>query len=322
MNNKVVGKTEKILDDFVNNVEMNIRYNFMNDGIKLIIDGRGYLFGYELISNLTRPVLSMLQSRTIESKLIITSYVNPAISDELKKSNINFLDAHGNCHLNTDEYFIYVKGMKNKDSVQNLPNKNYNITDIKLIFSLLTNPELLNGTQRNMSYSSNIPLGSVGKVLKKLQDQNLIAEFSKGYIIKNKKELFQKWCASYGDKFKPKIFLGRYRGKIDINTNIDGVWGGEPAAYLLKKIIKPEILTVYIEKEKLSNFLLSNRLIRDSEGNIELYDSSWLKADLYNGQSGTVHPYIIYADLLSTGNQRAIEAAKIIYGDFIEDQLK
>jgi len=322
MNNGMIDKLKQILDDFVKNIKIDIRYKLNNNGIKLIIDGRDQLLNYEFISNLTRPVLSMLLSRKPHDKLIITNYVNPVISDEMKNSNINFLDAHGNCHIRAGEFFFYVKGMKNLNSQLEIPKKDYNITDIKLIFSLLANPELLNGSQRKMSSLSSIPLGSVGKILKKLQGQNFLVSYTKGYMIKNKRELFQKWCISYEDVFKPKMFLGNFHGKIDTGTNIDSVWGGEPAAYLLKKIIKPEILTVYIKKEKLNKFLLSNRLVKDADGKIEIYDSSWLNNEVYDEMRRTIHPFIIYADLMSTGNQRAIETAKIIYGDFIEDQLR
>ena len=254
--------------------------------------------------------------------IIVSDYINPVISDELKKNDINFIDAAGNCFIKSKSVYIFVKGKKHKILQNNLFVKNYNITDIKLIFAVLTNNELINTSQRNISIFSKIPLGSVGNVLKKLESQKFLIRFLSGRRIINKKELFEKWCIAYSDKFKPKIFLGKFKGNISLVENIKGKWGGEPAAYLLKKIMKPEIFTIYVSKNKLNEFLFKHRFAKDDQdGYIEIYDNSWFGNEVNENYKSTVHPFIVYADLLSGNNQRNTEAAKIIYRDYIEDKL-
>ncbi len=312
-----------ILNEFVTKGNTGIQFDFSdNGGIELKAGKLKVFYVLEFVKNITRPVLALILSKTYKKKsLLVSDYINPVISEELKSNNLNFLDAQGNCFISSGNLYVYIKGMKKNNNTVVLRKNNYNITDIKLIFSLLADETLIKESQRHMAAASEIPLGSVGLILNKLREQNFLISLPDGYRLNNKQALFEKWCVAYNEKFRPKIFLGKFRGALSVNEVIEGKWSGESAAYLLKKLFKPELMTVYIGKEKLNKFLLTNRLIKDPAGNIEIYDSSWLNNDIDEKFNVTVHPFIIYADLLSTGNQRIIETAKTIYGDFIEDKL-
>jgi hypothetical protein len=313
----------KIGDEFIKNSETEIDYKIEDKEIIIEVNNQMLKYNYDIHTNVTRSILSIILSKVYEKKTIIVSdYINPVISDELKKNDINFIDAAGNCFIKSKSVYIFVKGKKHKILQNNLFLKNYNITDIKLIFAVLTNNELINTSQRNISKFSRIPLGSVGNVLKKLESQKFLIKFSSGKRIINKKELFEKWCIAYSDKFKPKIFLGKFKGDISLTEDINGKWGGEPAAYLLKKVMKPEIFIIYVNKNKFNEFLFKHRLVTDDQdGYIEIYDNSWFSNEINENYKSTVHPFIVYADLLSGNNQRNTEVAKIIYRDYIEDKL-
>jgi hypothetical protein len=58
--------------------------------------------------------------------------------------------------------------------------------------------------------------------------------------------------------------------------------------------------------------LLGHRLKRDVIGEVEILERFWQPGKKLE-DSELVHPILIYADLLATGNERNLEAAKIIY---------
>jgi hypothetical protein len=98
----------------------------------------------------------------------------------------------------------------------------------------------------------------------------------------------------------------------DINIKDFGAyWGGEVAAVFLTKYLRPEIFTIYT-KEPIGKLVLKNRLKKDPEGNVEILNLFWnFKFNAVNDD--LVHPVLIYADLMATGDHRNIETAGVIY---------
>ena len=55
------------------------------------------------------------------------------------------------------------------------------------------------------------------------------------------------------------------------------------------------------------------KLLPDGHGNIVLYNKFW-----NNGDVNTVHPALIYADLVLMDDARTIELSKSIYDEFLK----
>ena len=87
------------------------------------------------------------------------------------------------------------------------------------------------------------------------------------------------------------------------------------AATLLTEYLKPRIVTIYTN-EPLGEFLLTHRIKKDPEGDIEILKTFWKfehnRTDFWI-YPDLVHTLLIYADLLATGDPRNIETAEIIF---------
>jgi len=151
----------------------------------------------------------------------------------------------------------------------------------------------------------------------------LIDMGKKGFKLTRKEELLERWVTEYPEKLRPKLLLGHFTGVQDwwqqktLNP-AKAQWGGEIAAANLTQYLKPQIITIYTDPDprQLNEFLAENRLRKDTEGEVEILKRFW--GPLEEGKLGdTVHPVLVYADLLTTGNQRNIETAKIIYEQYI-----
>ena len=77
-------------------------------------------------------------------------------------------------------------------------------------------------------------------------------------------------------------------------------WGGEPAAFLRDGYLRPQKWDVYVE-ESADCLIATGRMIPDPEGEIYVYRKFWTGED--------IPIIVVYADLLSTGDDRCTEAA-------------
>ncbi|MBW2559814.1 MAG: hypothetical protein JRE40_03045, partial [Deltaproteobacteria bacterium] len=93
-------------------------------------------------------------------------------------------------------------------------------------------------------------------------------------------------------------------------------WGGEVAAAKLTQYLNPQIITIYTTVQQLNQLLLEYRLKKDAAGDVEILERFW-QPDKTWQYGDLVHPILVYADLLATGNQRNIETAKMIYEQHI-----
>jgi hypothetical protein len=130
----------------------------------------------------------------------------------------------------------------------------------------------------------------------------------------------------YAEQLRPKLQMGRYRGadgwwqKALLNPE-KTQWGGEVAAGKLTDYPKPQTITVYVDKGNPEAVLIQNRLKKDPEGDVELLYRFW-RSETIVSHGVTVHPILVYADLMATGNQRNIETAQILYDKHIVQLIR
>jgi hypothetical protein len=90
--------------------------------------------------------------------------------------------------------------------------------------------------------------------------------------------------------------------------------------------LKPAVATVYLPKEAKGKFLARTRLrpapesIWDDAGKVQVYQPFWRDAALPFldiAKPGLVPPVLAYADLIATADPRNLEAAGMIYDEYI-----
>ncbi len=287
--------------------------------VKILGKGVRLEFPVEIKANLTHAVLGIAGQQIKEGRkktLLVTRCVTPQIADRLKELDIPFADAAGNIYINELPLFIFVKGNKPLGKHQVVPiNRAFRPAGLKVIFALLCNPGLENATFREIAEYAQVALGTVGWVMQDLKRMNYLIDMkTKGRRLTDKKNLLARWVTAYPEQLRPKQEMGRYRAgdlkNIDLN-DFPAYWGGETAANLLTKHLKPQMATIYA-LQPIGPFLLKNGLKKDPNGNIEILKIFW-NFQFDREHPNLVHPILIYADLIATGDERDIETAKIIY---------
>ncbi len=256
--------------------------------------------------------------------LLVTEYVTPPMAEKLRDQKQQFADAAGNAYLDARGLHIMVMGRKPPATHTNTSaGKAYTSVGLKVMFALLCDPALANSTQRAIAASAGVALGSIPAVLADLQQAGHLAELKKGRRLAADKRLLDEWALTYARRLRAKALQATFTVK-DFDAwpqwTIEApaaLWGGEPAAQLLVPYLRPGVLTLYAEKIP-PRLLVAQRMIKvsqtvDGQGVLEWRKPFWGQLPAAP-RPDTVHPVLVYADLLATGDARCIETAQIVYG--------
>jgi hypothetical protein len=258
--------------------------------------------------------------------ILVTRYVTPQLAERLKELDIAFLDTAGNGYINTPDLFMYITGRKPcKPAVRATRVRAFRPTGLKVIFALLCRPELVNAPYRDIAAAADVALGTVGWVFHDLRRLGFITETKvRGRVYQDRGGLIDKWVEEYAQQLRPTIKPQRYRvkdedwWKNEDLAKLDMWLGGEPAAAILTKHLRPEIVTVYGDTN-FATLARKVRAIKDEYGNLEVLQKFWtFGVKQEKTQPPLVPPLLIYADLVATADARNIETAQIIRERFLD----
>ncbi|NAW51184.1 hypothetical protein GNY06_07275 [Elizabethkingia argentiflava] len=263
-----------------------------------------------------------------KNNLVIADYLTKKTAEELKQNSINYLDASGNAFIKTNNFFVYIEGRKVKINKKTNQTRAFQEAGLKLLLLLVSNPETLQFSYRELAEKTGIALGSVSNIFKELEESHYLLKTRNKRLLKNQDEIIERWVIAYNELLKPRSLRKKMRAlgnefnvnSIINNTNIKLYFGGEPGGELLTGHLKPKDYIIYTD-EATSKVAKELKLVPDEAGNIELYSRFWTDR-LHLKNEYTAPPLVVYADLLGTGNNRNIETAKIILENGIIYQVK
>ena len=269
-----------------------------------------------------------------KAPLLIAPKLTEAAANNCKELGLNFIDLAGNAYINEPGFFVFIKGQK-LDHHQNNPtnyfkgNKALTPTNLRMVFALLCNPEMLNAPYREIAKVAGIALGRVGEVFEDLAARALTLGDGKknDRVIIQQEKLIQEWVTNYPIKLRPKLNPRRFKANnldwwkhLDVK-NYEAQWGGEVAADKLTHYLKPNFYTMYLHgkdlKRNMNKLIVDNRLVPDPKGDIELLETFW-DFDDADFLPETVPTLLVYADLIASNDPRNLETAKMIYEKFIQ----
>lgn len=279
------------------------------------------------ISHAVRHLLVMQKATSDRPFLLVTRYMNPEMAERFIEDGLEFIDTAGNAYVNLGFLKIISKGNPLKAPAPLASPRLFKGSGLKVVFALLSQPDLVIETLREISRKSGVSLGAAAGIMDELKSRLYLIEDDRGARrLIRKKELFEGWVTAYPEQLRPKIHLGKYRGEHgwwhEQALEPDWAqWGGEIAAERMTNYLFPQVVTVYLSAPRLNDFLSGNKLSLDNKGNVEILGRFWPTAPQTPAQD-LVHPLLIYADLMASGVDRNIEAAKDIYDRHADRYLR
>ncbi|MDZ7685298.1 MAG: type IV toxin-antitoxin system AbiEi family antitoxin [Gammaproteobacteria bacterium] len=157
-------------------------------------------------------------------------------------------------------------------------------------------------------------------MLSDLRANGLIAGRKTNTEILDYRRMLTLWCEAYPQRLRPKLLRGTFAhddpfwwDQFD-PRKIGALWGGEVAARLLVGYLKPANATLYYHGD-ITDLVRAARLRKANEGvnvNVEVLEPFWKQEEAID-RPKTVDPLLVFADLISVGDPRTLEAADLIY---------
>ena len=264
--------------------------------------------------------------------LLISDHVTAGAGALLREEGISYLDASGNCFLQSGSLLLFVEGKASDNRRRpDRPIRAFNSAGLKLIFALLVRSEVASWTYRELATLVDISRGTVGYVMQDLQELGFVEKRGQKRQLRKREDLMDRWATGYTERLRSDLSRGRFRflaekpprewQKSFLNSQATR-WGGEPGADLLTGTFRPELLTLYT-REDTSTVCQELGAAPDPEGSIEILDMFWDPVELEKQDDSAestrehVPPLLLYADLVASADPRARRAAKKIWDQYL-----
>ncbi|WP_369920102.1 type IV toxin-antitoxin system AbiEi family antitoxin [Marinomonas polaris] len=304
--------------DFVQNECVNSEH-FTDGELCLTVSGDEYHFYVAVKTIHRKESLNSLFADAAPNTLLICNRLTPYLADICMENGVNFIDSAGNVRINNGTLHIWIESKKpNPSQIDiNLASKSNTLGEgaAKLLFVLLSSPDVLNLSYREIAEYANISLGMVSKGLGILQAESLI---SLGYTrrILDAERMLNLWVEAYRLSIRPKLggirlqFEGDWQ---DVPMKENDFWGGEAAAEKLTHYLHPQELQLFT-RQPLQKKLAQLKCRPNPEGNLWLVPAFW-GAKL--AWSETSQALLAVAELEASKDSRNIEVARMIHEQYL-----
>lgn len=280
----------------------------------MLVEEKGSHLSQALVSDLVART-----SRTATTPLILFApYVSPGMGAQLVSSGINFIDRAGNCHLDLGgSYVAHVEGRKLRRAFD-APG-GIRAPGFRLIFALLVDPNLVNASAREIARASGASLGTASNVLRRLEHDRMVVRTKSRRHIVRREDLVERWIAGYAETLRPQLLIGRFETQDTdpriLEERVAGIlgeegtwaWGGAAAAYRLTKHHRSDETVLHVQTSS-SDLPRRLKALSHREGRLILLRVPGPLA-FRGAMPHTVHPLLIYSELVLTGSDRARETA-------------
>lgn len=270
--------------------------------------------------------------------LLVADYINPKMAGKLRQEGVQFIDGAGNAYINQTPVYIYVTGNRREEQgfmpTRDGAKRAFEPKGLMVLYAFLCDPDLINAPYREIAKRAGVALGTVGWVFNGLKAADLLYEENnnKKHRYFHYRKVLDRWVEAWPEKLKSKQLIGEFVAEnpywwknVDIRK-YNGYWSGEVAAAKYTNYLKPLVATLYLHDTDLKRLIVDERLkkrtawIGDGAATILFYRAFWPEwADELNpeARAGLVHPILVYADLVATGEPRNLEVARRIYDEHI-----
>lgn len=266
------------------------------------------------------PVMEAMR-RLPAPNLLVVPYINPIMARRLREAGVQFLDGEGNAYLDQENprILVWVTGNRPpKPRPRERPLRVFRAAGLRVIFPFLCLPDATAATYRDLAKMAGVALGTVAKTVEELKLLGFLRKTKTHWVLENKARLLDAWVDAYPRELRPLLKPRRFHTNKaewwrDADWTLLGAWlGGEPAAALLTKHLRPVIATAYLAGG-LAEMARALRWAKRDDGNVEVLQKFWT----FEQEDGIadprlVPPLLVYADLVATGEPRNIETAALI----------
>lgn len=287
-----------------------------------------------LVDNVDRfatlaAIKSTAHIRADDPFVVVTPYLSPNLLRHCRELGLDALDMSGNAVIQSDGNLIMISGEKRTGMASRIKDRAWTTKGMKVVLALLCDRTLINAGQRAIAQRAKVSLGTAQSTFRDLVERGDIIERKDGFVFADAARSLDEWAALYPSRLRSQLLVNRYRAEDPAWwRNIDPQseqcqFGGEVAAALLTGYLKPATVTLYCQQAIPRKWLIDARLRLDPDGEVEVLNAPIplfapvVPTGTPNVPPSVVHPVLIYADLIATGDSRNIETARMLREQFL-----
>jgi hypothetical protein len=251
--------------------------------------------------------------------LTVSRYVPEQVGRVWRDLDIHYVDSAGNMYLRSEGLLLDVRGRPRPATPRPAdPDRllrAFRPSGLKVLFTLLAEPDLIAGPFREIASAAGVSLGTVHWIVKELEALGHVHPGPPGRRLVRTRELLDRWAEAYAVNLAPQLALARFdspdpewwRDADDALLAEQAEWGGETAAHRLNPELRPGRAVLYSPSLP-KRLAIDYRFFRtDGPGTIEVRQRFWHLPE-YPASLTTPTP-LVYADLIATADPRLLEAA-------------
>jgi len=274
----------------------------------------------QLKSHVGREMASHVASnhRGLPSLLVLAPHVGAGVAATLIQAGIHYLDASGNCHISAPPFFVHVEGRsatKNGAAATGIRGPGFQV-----LFAYLADPELLDASIRSVAEVAGVSRQPVSVMNHRLSDEKyvLASKAHTRWHPRRREDALALWLQGYQTTVRSSLMEGSYRTRDQDPSALEARiletlskeqfrWGGTAAGFRLTGHYRGERTVVHVNDGAQG---LAKRVggLPDPNGNLLVMRA--FGSINWNHERETVHPLLVYSEMLSDGSERALEAAQ------------
>ncbi len=266
-------------------------------------------------------------------RMLFADYIAPGLAQRLEEAEVDYVDAAGNLLIRKPgRLYLFKSGAKPPRLREQTPARLSTRSGLQVVLVLLQEPTATGLSYRELATQSGVALGSVAGVMAELKRKGHLVRRRDGWQLVRRRALFDLWVSGYSERLRPALVLGRFQPpESDLTETLARVADAAAARQLEYAVtggVAADALTHHYKGEQLMLFvsawsrdlLLALRWLPSARGPVTLlrYFGPAV-AGQRSGPRGTVvaQPLLVYAELLHDGSERAREAARELYEQYL-----
>jgi hypothetical protein len=266
--------------------------------------------------------------------IVVGRFIDAELGAMLRSKDVNYVDTGGNLHLElADGRFVaHVEGQKPRSRSRPRATS-LRAAGYRVLFAILVRPDLLRMTVREIERCSGASRQAVSELFARLREEGGLTRGGRShhqFVPGRRAELIARFVSGWTDAVRPTLLIGSFRrreqGSVDADAEIERTlanhaagwgFGGTAGAMRLAPHFRgaDTVLHVADWNDDASRAL---GLAPDRTGPIRIYRKMG-ELDLVATPSHCAHPLLVYAELATSGDERAREAARAVRDALLGD---
>ena len=174
-----------------------------------------YRFAVEMKTAARRETVQHLRTQwhlaAEERLLLVAPYITPQVAQRCREIGLCFADTAGNMFLRAPGLHVYVIGKRTVETLHTDKGRAVTPAGLRIVFVLLCEPTFLNATYREIAAAARVALGTVGPVMKDLENRRHVTLGVERRRILDLDRLFEEWIGAFPTVLRPKLNARRFR---------------------------------------------------------------------------------------------------------------